>query len=113
MKLKENFKMTNNKDLFTDNESNEKSVSDCTLVTLAALIEGDRWLSADSCAVFFGLVVARGKPNAGRPNRRGFLERVATRPSFPKPLVIGNEKKWNKSEITRWAKDQQRLSRAS
>ena len=105
--------MANNEHLIPNPQSNEKSGPDCTLATLAALIEGDRWLSADSCAVFFGLVVANGKPNAGRPNRRGFLERVATRPSFPKPLIIGNEKKWNKSEIARWAKDHQRLSRAS
>lgn len=75
---------------------------DSTLATLAALIEGDRWLSADSCAVVLGLVIR------GEPNRRGFLERVACRPSFPAPLQIGNEKKWKRSEVLRWADDERR-----
>lgn len=77
---------------------------DSTLATLAAFIEGDRWLSADSCAVFLGLATAQGKPN-----RRGFLERVACRPSFPKALVIGNEKKWKKSEVHQWADDERKI----
>lgn len=79
---------------------------DSTLVTLAALIEGDRWLNADSCAVFLGLVTD------GKPNRRGFLERVAKRPSFPEPLLIGNEMKWRKTEVDRWALDERKISRA-
>jgi hypothetical protein len=81
--------------------------NESTLATLAALIAGDRWLNADSCAVFLGLVVD------SKPNRRGFLERVACRSSFPKPLVIGNEKKWKKSEIDRWAEDERRINRAA
>lgn len=78
---------------------------DTTLSALAALIEGDRWLSADSCAVFLGLTTADGLPN-----RRGFLERVACRPSFPAPLVIGNEKKWRKTEVDRWAQDERKIN---
>ncbi|UYB51213.1 hypothetical protein OCJ37_14585 [Xanthomonas sp. AM6] len=78
------------------------------LATLAALIEGDRWLNADASAVFLGLVTP-----SGDPNRRGFLERVACRPSFPAPLIIGNEKKWKKSEIARWADDERKISRAA
>jgi hypothetical protein len=78
-----------------------------TLATLAALIEGDRWLSADSCAVFLGLATADGAPN-----RRGFLERVACRTSFPAPLVIGNEKKWRKTEVDRWAQDERKINPA-
>lgn len=78
------------------------------LSVLAALIEGDRWLNADGCAVFLGLLTPDGQPN-----RRGFLERVACRPSFPKPLVIGNEKKWKKSEIARWADDERKISQAA
>ena len=81
---------------------------DTSIAVLAALIEGDRWLNADGCAVFLGLTTADGKPN-----RRGFLERVACRPSFPKPLAIGNEKKWKKSEVDRWAEDERRISRAA
>lgn len=79
-----------------------------TLATLAALIAGDRWLSPDSCAVFLGLTTADDKPN-----HRGFLERVACRPSFPAPLVIGNEKKWRKTEVDRWAEDERRINRAA
>jgi len=79
---------------------------DSTLATLAALIEGDRWLNADSCAVLFGLTTQNGKAN-----RRGFLERVACRPSFPAPLQIGNEKKWKRSELLRWADDERRSGR--
>lgn len=75
---------------------------DSTLATLAALMEGDRWLNADSCAVVLGLVTD------GKPNRRGFLERVACRPRFPTPLQIGNEKKWKRSEVLRWADDERR-----
>lgn len=78
------------------------------LSILAALIEGDRWLNADACAVFLGLVTSDGKPN-----RRGFLERVACRPSFPSALVIGNEKKWKKSEVDRWAEDERKINRAA
>ncbi len=77
-----------------------------TLATLAALIEGDRWLNADSCSVVLGLITPEGKPN-----RRGFLERVACRPSFPAPLQIGNEKKWKRSELLRWADDERRSGR--
>ncbi len=76
---------------------------DHTLAALAALIEGDRWLNADSCAVLLGLTTQEGKPN-----RRGFLERLACRPSFPPPLQIGNEKKWKRSELLRWADDERR-----
>jgi len=69
-----------------------------TLAVLAALIEGDRWLSADASAVYLGMTTS-----AGKPNRRGFLERVASRDDFPHPLIIGNEKKWRKSEVDAWA----------
>ncbi|MCC4619340.1 hypothetical protein LL965_04325 [Xanthomonas cassavae CFBP 4642] len=86
---------------------------DSTLAALAALIEGDRWLNADACAVYLGLIVPDGKPNAGQPNRRGFLERVSCRQSFPAALVIGNEKKWKKSEVDRWAEDERRINRAA
>lgn len=77
---------------------------DHTLALIAALVQGDRYLNADACAVFLGLIAPSGKPN-----RRGFLERVACRPSFPKPLVIGNESKWKKSEVERWADDERKI----
>lgn len=42
---------------------------------VAALVQGDRYLNADACAVYLGMVTPQGKPN-----RWGFLERVACRP---------------------------------
>ncbi|MBH1639167.1 hypothetical protein I5U57_06855 [Stenotrophomonas maltophilia] len=81
----------------------EQPVPDPTITVLAAMIEGERWLNADSCAVLLGLTTPDGKPN-----RRGFLERLARRPSFPAPLQIGNEKKWKRSEVLRWADDERR-----
>lgn len=81
-------------------------MTDHTIATITALIAGDRWLSADACAIFLGMATSDGKPN-----RRGFLERVACRPSFPAPLVIGNEKKWKKSEVDQWAEDERKIAR--
>lgn len=78
-----------------------------SIAALTALIAGDCWLSADACAVYLGLVTK------GEPNRRGFLERVAVRSSFPKPLIIGNEKKWKKSEVAMWVDDERKINRAA
>ncbi|RZZ81030.1 hypothetical protein [Pseudoxanthomonas winnipegensis] len=75
---------------------------------IAALATGDCYLSADACAVLLGLTTKEGSPN-----RRGFLERVAVRGSFPAPLVIGNEKKWKKSKVLKWADDEARINRAA
>lgn len=79
---------------------------DSTLATLAALIEGDGWLNAVFCAVLFGLTTHNGKAN-----RHCFLERVACRLSFPAPLQVGNEKKWKRSELLRWADDERSSGR--
>lgn len=73
------------------------------LTLIAALVRGDRWLSADACAVYLGMVTA-----AGAPNRRGFLERVACRPDFPRPLELGQQRSWKKSEVDEWADEQRR-----
>lgn len=69
---------------------------DETLTMIAALVKGDRWLSADACAVFLGMITP-----AGKPNRRGFLERVACRPDFPKANPV--TRSWKKSEVDDWA----------
>jgi hypothetical protein len=73
------------------------------LALIAALVAGDRWLSADACAVYLGMVTPNGKPN-----RRGFLERVACKPDFPVPLELGNQKSWKKSEVDEWAREQRK-----
>ena len=70
---------------------------------IAALVAGDRWLSADAAAVYLGRVSPRGMPN-----RRGFLERVACRPDFPKPNPV--TRSWKKSELDEWAMNQRRAS---
>lgn len=82
-------------------ENDEKA--DKTLALIAALVKGDRWLNADACAVYLGMVTPNGKPN-----RRGFLERVACRPDFPKALDLGQQKTWKKSEVDDWADEQRR-----
>ena len=71
------------------------------LKVLAAMVTGDRWLSADSCAVYLGMFTASGKPN-----RRGFIERVACLPGFPQPNPI--TKSWPKSQVEAWAFENQR-----
>lgn len=68
----------------------------------------DRWMCADECATYFGL-----KPlKCGKPNRRGFLERIAAQPDFPRPLVLEKEKKWLASEVHEWALDYRRSQAA-
>lgn len=74
---------------------------DKQLALIAALLHGDRWLSADAAAVFLGMVTP-----SGVPNRRGFLERVACRPDFPKPNPV--TRSWKKSELDEWAMNQRR-----
>lgn len=71
------------------------------LALIAALVAGDRWLSADAAAVFLGMVSP-----SGMPNRRGFLERVACRPDFPEPNPV--TRSWKKSELDEWAMNQRR-----
>jgi predicted DNA-binding transcriptional regulator AlpA len=64
-----------------------------TVAILAAIVQGDRWLSADGCAAFLGGI-----------KRRTFLERVACLPDFPAPAkIVGAGKLWRKSEIDAWA----------
>ena len=73
------------------------------LILIAAMVHGDRWINADACAVYLGMLTPGGKPN-----RRGFLERVACQPGFPRPLELGNQKSWKKSEVDRWADEWRR-----
>jgi len=69
------------------------------LSILATMID-DRWMGADDCATFFGLF------SNGKPNRRAFYDRVANQPGFPPSLFIGTERKWRKSEVDLWSRDQ-------
>lgn len=77
-----------------------------TLASLAALMKGECWIDANACALLLGMV-----NKEGQPNRRGFLERVACLPSFPRRhAVTGN---WKKSEVLDWADETARASRAA
>ena len=73
--------------------------------TLVAMAREGEWLCADACAFLLGMLTPKGKVN-----RRGFLERVAVRTSFPKPLQLGGEKKWRRSEVMTWADDERRIT---
>lgn len=64
------------------------------VATLVAMAREGEWLNADACAFLLGMLTPKGKIN-----RRGFQERVAVRTSFPKPLHLGGEKKWKRSEV--------------
>lgn len=67
-------------------------MSDDPVTLIAALVHGDRWLSADACAVYLGGIT-----------RRTFLETVACKPKFPPALKLGKVKVWKKSEVEQWA----------
>lgn len=67
------------------------------------------WLNSAECAEYFGLYRKNGEPN-----RRGFLERLAALPGFPKPLALPDgEKRWKLSEIEEWADEARRTNRAA
>jgi hypothetical protein len=68
-----------------------------------------QWINSDECAGYFGLRPLKN----GKPNRRGFLERIASLPGFPKPLNIGGEKRWKVSELDEWADEQRRINRVA
>lgn len=79
-----------------------EQVPDDTVARLAALIEGDRWLSADGCAAYFGGI-----------KRRTFLEKIACLPDFPAPAKIaGAGKLWRKSDLDAYA-EAHKLNRAA
>ncbi|MGH8032938.1 MAG: hypothetical protein ACREO8_11395 [Luteimonas sp.] len=86
----------------------ERLPTAATIPVIAAMAASAEWLCADACALFLGMATPKGEVN-----RRGFLERVACRGSFPKPLVIGNEKKWKRSEVAQWADDERQISQAA
>lgn len=76
---------------------------------MEGVVKDDRWLNSDACAEHFGLrQVRRGGKMV--PNRRGFLERFAALPGFPKPLSVGGEKRWKLSELDEWADELRRVA---
>ncbi len=75
------------------------------VAVIAAMARDGEWLCADACAFLLGMLTPKGSVN-----RRGFLERVAVRTSFPKPLKLGGEKKWKRADVVRWAEDEARIT---
>lgn len=57
---------------------------------LAALVAGDRWLSADSAAAYMGQMP-----------RQTFV-RLSAAPGFPVATWIGKRRVWRKSELDDW-----------
>lgn len=75
------------------------------VATLAALLDGDRYINADACALMLGM------EKDGKANRDGFLRNVATLPDFPKPLEINSRSKsWLRSEVMLWARNHRRAA---
>lgn len=62
----------------------------------------DRWLNASEVAAQLGMTVD------GKPNRRGFLARVACLPDFPSPMQVGAHRAWRLSEVDLWAVNQRK-----
>ncbi len=71
---------------------------------LAALVGGDRWLSAASAAAYLGQMP-----------KKTFLEQAA-KPGFPRPTQYGKRRMWRKSELDQHAekiRDAQQRQRAA
>lgn len=68
-----------------------------TVALIAALVAGDRWLSAEACAAYLGGIT-----------KRTFLENIACKPNFPAALPLGKVKAWKKSEVDQWAENYRR-----
>lgn len=78
------------------------------ILTVAAMARDAEWLNADACAFLLGM-----QNRKGEINRRGFLERVAVRPSFPCAAVIAGVKKWRRIDVVRWAEDEAKITQAA
>ncbi|SBV37793.1 conserved hypothetical protein [uncultured Stenotrophomonas sp.] len=78
------------------------------VLTIAAMARDAEWLNADACAFLLGMTTP-----AGKINRRGFLERIAVRESFPRPMRLGTQKRWRREDVARWADDEAKISRAA
>lgn len=76
--------------------------------TIAAMARDAEWLNADACAFLLGM-----RNRKGEVNRRGFLERVAVKSSFPKAAIIAGGKRWKREDVVRWAEDEARINQAA
>ena len=83
-------------------------VTETHIQTIAAMARDAEWLNADACAFLVGM-----RNRKGEINRRGFLERVAVRSSFPRASMIAGGKRWKREDVLRWADDEARINRAA
>ena len=75
------------------------------VATLAALLDGDRFINADACALLLGM------EKDGKANRDGFMRNIASLPDFPKPLELNSRSRsWLRSEVMTWARNQRRAA---
>lgn len=78
------------------------------VLTIAAMARDAEWLNADACAFLLGM-----RNRKGEVNRRGFLERVAVKSSFPRASFIAGGKRWKRVDVARWAEDEAKINRAA
>lgn len=73
---------------------------------IALMARDARLLDADGCAFLLSM-----RDRNGRINRRGFLERVAVKPSFPKAVDIpGVGRRWPRDAVVQWIADEARIA---
>lgn len=62
---------------------------DRALITLAALVDGDRALGVEAAALLLAVPV-------------GTFRQIAARPDFPLPAKMGKRLTWRRSELLDW-----------
>lgn len=78
------------------------SAAESNVETIALIARNAELLDADACAFLLSI-----RDRSGNISRRGFLERVAVRTSFPRPVCIPEVgKRWRREDVVRWAEDE-------
>ncbi len=74
--------------------------------TIALMARNPELLDAEACAFLLCI-----RDRSGAVSRRGFLERVAIRGSFPRPIVLPDVgKRWRREDVVRWAEDEAKIA---
>lgn len=78
------------------------------VTVLAAMAKDAELLDAEACAFLLCI-----RDRSGAVSRRGFLERVAVRGSFPRPVVLPEVgKRWRRSDVVKWAEEEAKIAAA-
>ncbi len=75
------------------------------VTVIAEMARTAELLDADACAFLLGM-----KSRDGSINRRGFLEQVAVKGSFPKPVLLAGKKRWPRVAVLRWIDDEAKIA---